>query len=143
MSTITSDSASKAQDAPATVSPAADFVLVETPDFASEKDLSRKSWRELISLGRDCLRQGRFAAAQQVFKRALDLKPNHPLCRSYLGLCYALLNPCSVSALPMCKTAAAEMHRPDIFLNLGKVYALMENRKKAIASLEQIGRAHV
>jgi tetratricopeptide (TPR) repeat protein len=136
MSTVTSEPASKAQDTAEASSPAADFVLVDTPDFAAEGDLSRKSWRELISLGRECLQNGHVASAQRVFKRALDVKPNHPLCRSYLGLCYALLNPCSVSALPLCKTAASEMHRPDIFLNLGKVYMVMENRQKAVAAFD-------
>lgn len=111
--------------------------LLVDPIRGDRPDLLGKTWNELMALGRGHVRRGRFAAAMAVFQRALKSKPNHPLSRSYVGLCHAELDAGSVEALPLCRRAAREMRHPEVLVNLARVYLIQGDRRQTIDALRE------
>jgi Flp pilus assembly protein TadD len=73
--------------------------------------------------------------AAHVLRRALELDPREPRCLSYLGLCMATVNRRSSEALSLCEGAlVAGCYDAILYCNLGKVYLLRGNRRKAYAA---------
>jgi tetratricopeptide (TPR) repeat protein len=75
--------------------------------------------------------------AIHVLNRALEAKPGDPRFLSCLGLCKAMVNRRSKEALELCEKALASGAFGDFFYcNLGKVYSLRGNKRKAYAAFQ-------
>lgn len=78
------------------------------------------------------LKTKRFKEAKSFFKQALQFQPDEPLYMSYLGLCIAMQDRAATEAAILCECAIEkEFYRPELYCNLGKVYMLLGNRRKA------------
>jgi len=73
--------------------------------------------------------------AAHVLRRILELKPRDPRCLSYLGLCMAMVNRRSNEAVELCNEALKAGYYDAVYYrNLGKVYLLRGNRRRAFAA---------
>ena len=72
------------------------------------------------------------------FENALRLVSEEPLYMSYLGLTRVLLRKGAKEAVALCEKAASkEFCRPEIYRNLGRVYLMRGERKKALDAWAQ------
>jgi Flp pilus assembly protein TadD len=93
---------------------------------------------EYFKAGVILLKRGDDREATEAFRRALEMEPSEPRYLSYFGLCLARVKKRTKEAVRLCEKAAKEdFYRPDIFLNLGRVYLLAGNRKKAYEAFRQ------
>ena len=87
---------------------------------------------ELYKAGLFLLKRDRVKEALTAFKRAFMIKDKEPRYMSYLGLCLALAEGKAREATQLCEKAVQmEFFRAELFLNLGRVYLVSGNRKKA------------
>jgi tetratricopeptide (TPR) repeat protein len=87
---------------------------------------------EFFKAGLFLLRRDKAKEALTAFKRSLLLRENEPRYMSYTGLCLALAQGKVREGLLLCEKAVErEFYRPELFLNLGRVYLLGGNRRKA------------
>jgi len=87
---------------------------------------------ELYKAGVFLLKRDKTREALIAFKHALALKDTDPRYMSYLGLCLALVEGKVKEAQRLCeKSIEKEFFRPELFLNLGRVYLMSGNKKKA------------
>lgn len=70
------------------------------------------------------------------FEHAHSLDPTEPICMSYLGLCMVLLRRNVKDAIALCEAACEDnLYHPEIYHNLGRVYLMRGERKKALKAL--------
>jgi len=75
--------------------------------------------------------------AAHVLRRALEVQPREPRCLSYLGVCMAMVNRHSGTALALCEEAlVAGCFDVLFYRNLGKVHLLRGSRHKAYAAFK-------
>lgn len=87
---------------------------------------------ELYKAGLFLLKRDKVKEALSAFKRALNIKIKEPRYMSYTGLCLALAEGRIKEAVALCEKAVSmEFYRSELFLNLGRVYIAMGNKKKA------------
>ena len=87
---------------------------------------------ELFKAGLFLLKRDKVREALSAFKRALNIKGNEPKYMSYTGLCLALAEGKTRESVVLCEKAVSmEFYRSELFLNLGRVYIVMGNKKKA------------
>ena len=87
---------------------------------------------ELYKAGLFLLKRDKVKEALAAFKRAFKIKGSEPRYMSYLGLCLAIAEGKSREAVTLCEKAVQmEFFRSELFLNLGRVYLISGNRKKA------------
>jgi len=87
---------------------------------------------ELFKAGLFLLKRDKVKEALSAFRRALNIKNKEPKYMSYTGLCLALAEGKMRDAVTLCEKAVSmEFYRSELFLNLGRVYIAMGNRKKA------------
>jgi len=87
---------------------------------------------ELYKAGLFLLKRDKVKEALSAFKRALKIKSNEAKYMSYTGLCLAIGEGKMREAVILCEKAVSmEFYRSELFLNLGRVYIAMGNRKKA------------
>ena len=87
---------------------------------------------ELYKAGLFLLKRDKVREALLAFKRALSIKGKEPKYMSYTGLCLAIAEGKMREAVLLCEKAVSmEFYRSELFLNLGRVYIAMGNRKKA------------
>ena len=87
---------------------------------------------ELYKAGLFLLKRDKVKEALSAFKRALNIKVKEPRYMSYTGLCLALAEGRVKEAVSLCEKAVSmEFYRSELFLNLGRVYIVMGNKKKA------------
>jgi len=78
------------------------------------------------------LKRERYQQALGAFRQALSLKKDDARYMSYFGLCLAKATGRVREGATLCETAARkEFFRPEMFLNLGMVYVLGNEKKKA------------
>jgi Flp pilus assembly protein TadD len=93
---------------------------------------------EYFKAGLVLLKRGNDREAAKAFRRAHEMAPSEPRYLSYFGLCLARVERRTKEAVRLCEKAAREdFYRSDIFLNLGRVYLLAGNRKKAYGAFRQ------
>lgn len=77
-------------------------------------------------------RLDRVGDALMAFKKAHELVPDDTRYASYYGLCLALAKRDTREAVPICMDAIRrDLYRPELFLNLGRVYLLARDRRRA------------
>jgi tetratricopeptide (TPR) repeat protein len=87
---------------------------------------------EFFKAGVFLLRRDKTKEALTAFKRSLLVRENEPRYMSYTGLCLALALGKVREGQVLCEKAVErEFYRPELFLNLGRVYMLAGNRRKA------------
>src|SRR5512135_806078 len=87
---------------------------------------------EYFKAGLFLLKRNKAKEALSAFKQALISKDSDPRYMSYTGLCMALAEGRTKEAVELCERAVEkEFYRPELFLNLGRVYLQAGNRKKA------------
>ena len=87
---------------------------------------------ELYKAGLFLLKRDKVKEALTAFKRAFMIKDKEPRYMSYLGLCLAIAEGKSREAVTLCEKATQmEFFRAELFLNLGRVYLISGNLKKA------------
>jgi tetratricopeptide (TPR) repeat protein len=87
---------------------------------------------EFFKAGMFLLKRDRVKEAHAAFKQALFLQERDPRYMSYTGLTLAMAMGKTKEAVLLCEKAVQkEFFRAELFLNLGKVYLLAGNRKKA------------
>ena len=97
-----------------------------------------KTPEKLFSDGIGFLRADNIREAMLAFKRALELKPAVPRYMSYYGLCWAMTVKGSPEAVLLCRRAVEKsMVSPDLYCNLGKVYLIKGDRRKAYQAFLQ------
>jgi len=70
------------------------------------------------------------------FENAHYLDPEEPIYMSYLGLARVLLRKDVKQAVKLCEKAAKDnLYHPEICHNLGRVYVMRNERKKALEAL--------
>ena len=71
------------------------------------------------------------------FENAHYLDPEEPIYMSYLGLARVLLRKDVKQAVKLCEKAAKNnLYHPEIYHNLGRVYVMRNERKKALEALQ-------
>lgn len=92
----------------------------------------------LFKAGLRYLEKHQLKKAKAAFKRAHELRPRDSRYMSYLGLCLAQVDREMWDAMKLCKQAIkAESYRPELFLNLGRVYLLCGDRWNAHAAFDR------
>jgi len=88
--------------------------------------------------GQKLLRNKNIREAMIAFKYALELNPTMPRYMSYYGLSWAMGSNSPKEALYLCQQAVKKtLVQPDLFCNLGKVYLLRGDRRKAYAAFQR------
>ena len=89
--------------------------------------------------GLAALSAGRAEEASELFEKAMRAERRHNVTQpqmrylSYFGLSVALAQGANKDALRACEMAVRkEVYNPDLFLNLGKVYAMAGRMSKAL-----------
>ena len=78
------------------------------------------------------LKREKYREALSAFKRALELQELDPRYLSYTGFCLAHVEKRGRDAVDLCEKAVRiEFYRPELFLNLGRVYLMAGNKRKA------------
>jgi tetratricopeptide (TPR) repeat protein len=104
-----------------------DRTLPKQPVEGAEEDPD-----EFFKAGVFLLRRDKVKEALTAFKRALLAKESEPRYMSFTGLCLALAQGKVREGLVLCEKAVErEFYRSELFLNLGRVYLLAGNRRKA------------
>ncbi len=86
---------------------------------------------EFFKVGLYLLKRNKLQEALAAFKKALYLRDKDPRYISYAGLALAL-NGRTKEAVLLCEKAVQkEFFRQELFLNLGRVYLISGNRRKA------------
>ena len=97
-----------------------------------EGDRPEDDPEEFFKAGMFLLKRDKLKEAHAAFKRALFLREQEPRYMSYTGLTLAMAMGKTKEAVLLCEKAVTkEFFRSELFLNLGKVYLLAGNRKKA------------
>ncbi|MBI5695109.1 MAG: tetratricopeptide repeat protein [Nitrospirae bacterium] len=87
---------------------------------------------EFYKAGVFLLKRNRAKEALVAFKQALELRPTDPRFKSYFGLALAVSENRVKEALRICEsTVEKEFFRSELYLNLGRVYLMAGNRRKA------------
>lgn len=87
---------------------------------------------EYYKAGVFLLRRSRNREALLAFKQALELRPTDPRYMSYFGLALALSENRVRESLKICENSVEkEFFRSELYLNLGRVYIMAGNRRKA------------
>lgn len=87
---------------------------------------------EFFKAGMFLLKRDKLREALAAFKQALSLREQEPRYMSYTGLTLALAMRKTKEAVLLCEKAVQkEFFRSELFLNLGRVYLLAGNRRKA------------
>jgi tetratricopeptide (TPR) repeat protein len=82
------------------------------------------------------LRNDNVMGALVAFENAFGLDPEEPIYMSYLGLARVLLRKDVKVSVELCEKAAEKnLYHPEIFHNLGRVYLMRGQRKKALDAL--------
>jgi Flp pilus assembly protein TadD len=99
----------------------------EVPQGVKDSDAE-----ELYKAGLFLLKREKVREALVAFKRALSIKDTEARYMSYTGYCLAVSEGKTKEAVMLCEKAAEkEFYRPELLLNLGRVYLLAGNRRKA------------
>jgi len=78
------------------------------------------------------LKREKYREALAAFRQALSLQELEPRYLSYAGFCLAHVEKRSKEAIELCEKAVRiEFYRPELFLNMGRVYLLSGNKRKA------------
>jgi len=100
-----------------------------------------------LKIGLALLNDGKAWEALLVFKKALEQDAANPFYLSYYGLCMAKVEKNATKALPFCERAIQKNFiRPELFCNLGKVYLLKGDRRRAYQAFKKglsIDRSHL
>ncbi len=95
-------------------------------------DQSAMAAEDYFRAGMLFLKREKYREALSAFRRALDLHALEPRYLSYTGYCLAHVEKRSRDAVDLCEKAVRiEFYRPELFLNLGRVYLLAGNKRKA------------
>jgi len=87
---------------------------------------------DLFASGMTHLKKHRSQKALEAFRKAMESRPDEPRFMSYFGLCLATAENRPEEAVPLCERAVIrEFYRPELFFNLGRVYLLAGDAKKA------------
>ena len=97
-----------------------------------EVEASIPDAEELFKAGLFLLKRDKTRDALTAFRAAYLQKENEPRYMSYTGVCLALAEGKTRDGVKLCEAAVGkEFYRAELFLNLGRVYLLAGNRKKA------------
>lgn len=93
---------------------------------------------ELYKAGIFLLKRDKTREALVAFRHALAIRGAEPKYMSFYGLSLALVEGKLREALGLCEKAVGkEFYRPELYLNLGRVYLMAGNRKKAHMALRK------
>lgn len=108
------------------------------PDLGSQSENIEQNPKKYFKAGIILLKQNKTGEAFLAFKQALKIKPEEPMFLSYFGLCLAMIDKSAVDAVVLCEKAAKEgFFHPELFINLGKVYLIKHDRKKAFMAFKK------
>lgn len=89
--------------------------------------------REQFELGKKLLGEDNIDKALRAFEKAYKADKNNPDNLSYYGLCKALRSGEIGLGIELCTAAIKkEFHRPEYYLNLGRIYLAAGNKKSAV-----------
>ncbi len=91
----------------------------------------REDPEELFKAGLYLLKRDKLKEALAAFKKALFLRDKDPRYMSYAGLALALTGRTKEAVLLCERAVQKEFFRQELFLNLGRVYLVSGNRRKA------------
>lgn len=104
-------------------------------DFDNEKDARARSQEELFEMGMEALHEKRYSDAVQYLQLAVDGQRS-PEYLTQLALAIAHEKNDIKTAVALCQEAIRmEPRNPELFLRLGIVYLIGDNRKDAIRIL--------
>ena len=104
----------------------------EDEGLRGEGEPRERDAEEYFKAGLFLLKRDRTKEALAAFKKAFASKSGDPRYMSYTGLCMALAEGRTKEGIDLCEKAVRkEFFRPELFLNLGRVYLHSGNRKKA------------
>jgi len=87
---------------------------------------------EFYTAGIFLVKRDRVKEALSAFRQALEIKKDEPRYLSYFGYCLAKAEGRTKEGAALCERAVQkEFYRVELFINLGRVYLLAGNRKKA------------
>jgi tetratricopeptide (TPR) repeat protein len=87
---------------------------------------------QCLKIGLALLYENKAWEALLLFKKALEKDSANPFYLSYYGLCMAQVEKNATKALPFCQRAIQKNFiRPELYCNLGKVYLLKGDRRRA------------
>ena len=121
----------------------------EHEDLWGERDrtLPREEWdcasegaedpEELFKAGLYLLKRDRLQEALAAFKKALYIRDREPRYMSYAGLALALNGKTKEAVLLCEKALQKESFRQEFFLNMGRVYLIYGNRRKALMTFRK------
>jgi tetratricopeptide (TPR) repeat protein len=93
----------------------------------------KKEVDELYTLGRKAIKEGKMLEALSLFERALNIEPQNPKIRSYVGLCIAHERGKISEGIRLCEEALkADPLSVENYFNLGKVFIKANLKQKAI-----------
>jgi len=101
-------------------------------DPQEQKSETRLKPEEYFDAGMFLLERGKFAEAMVAFKAAHEGDTLEPRYMSYYGYCLAKTGKMPKEGLRLCEQACKrEFFRPELFLNLGRVFMIYGNKRKA------------
>ena len=115
-----------------------DFWDGEEPESISPHKAVDSDAEEFFNAGVFLLKRNKPKEALVAFWRAYSIRETDPRYMSYLGLCIALAENRLADGCLLCEKAVKkDFYRAELFLNLGKVYVMMNNRRKAHLALRK------
>ncbi|MGA2192611.1 MAG: hypothetical protein ABSG42_04435 [Nitrospirota bacterium] len=103
-----------------------------------EREFTEQDAGELFKAGLFLLKRDRVKEALAAFRKALALKEKNPMYMSYTGLCMAVAEGKTREAVLLCEQAVQrEFFHAELYLNLGRVYYIAGNRRKAHAAFRK------
>ena len=104
--------------------------------YAERAPETKQDPGKVFRAGLQLLKEKNINDALVAFEHAHNLDPSEPICMSYLGLCMALIRKNVKDAIGLCEAACKDnLYHPEIYHNLGRVYLMRGERKKALRAL--------
>jgi len=100
--------------------------------------MSYPSSQELFEMGYFLYQRGQYGHACLAFRKAVEANPEHAMALSYYGLTLAMTEKDYPRAIQLCEEALQKaFYRPELYLNLAKVYQRARNLPKALETLRK------
>jgi len=91
-----------------------------------------------IKIGRELVARESYDQAYEYFDDMLKREPNNAIAKSYVGYLTAVFLKRSQEGLEICRDAVRmNEEEPLLYLNLAKVYVLVDNRYHAIKAIQK------
>ncbi|MFB3851267.1 MAG: tetratricopeptide repeat protein [Acidobacteriota bacterium] len=90
-----------------------------------------------VTKGMDLIERGELSRAYNFFQNYAEQEPNNPIPKSFLGYLTAVFQKKTFQGLELCLEAVKmEKEEPLLYLNLARVYVLMNDRYHAFQAIQ-------